>query len=307
MSTRSERSGGGAHTRRDFFRRSVRMGLAAGLVGGVASPGRSYGAVGGGHSGNLGAVTAQLWGTGLFIGNEFQGWSDTTRQNVFATIAGWGFNFVCPKVGGYGSTWYSSDAQLQNWKNWAHAKGIGFVPFIYSVPSSYVRDAQICSELGNDCGIVVVDMEDEYAGYPSQMAGFGSTFRSTNPNTPIIVSGYGDPTTRFGAGGGNWPYAQMCYWADAYGPQWYYGEWSEYHSSGVDAAINWADAECGAVCGSNFPMSPELSIYSAYSSSGILPTGDITTGENYCKAWKAPIFWWEYSNMNATIAKACLA
>src|SRR5438270_13423654 len=118
MTTRSERSGGGALSRRGFLRTAA--GGAAGLAaGGLILPGASYGAVGGGHSGNLGAITSQLWGTGLYIGNEFQGWSDTQRQAAFHNVASWGFNFVCPKVGGYGTTWYSSDAQLQNWKNWA--------------------------------------------------------------------------------------------------------------------------------------------------------------------------------------------
>ena len=151
-------------------------------------------------------------------------------------------------------------------------------------------------------------MEDEYNGYPSQMAQFGSTFRSTNPNTPIICSSYGDPTTRWGAGGGAWPYAQMCYWGRrlraAVVLRRVVGVPQLRRRRGDQAGPTPGAAP---VCGSNFPMSPELSIYSAYSSSGILPTGDITTGENYGKAWKAPIFWWEYSNMNATIAKACLA
>src|SRR5262245_43735313 len=78
---------------------------AAGAVGvvaaGVARPPAAVGAVGGGHGGNLGAITKQLSGTGLFIGNEFLDWSDTTRRNVFAQIGcdlgmmlrtGWSWN-----------------------------------------------------------------------------------------------------------------------------------------------------------------------------------------------------------------------
>lgn len=137
------------------------------------------------------------------------------------------------------------------------------------------------------------------------MANFGAVFRKHNPKTPIIVSGFGDPITRFGAGG--WPFKEMAYWADGYGPQWYYGVWSVYADHGVKAAINWADSQCGAAFGERFPMVPELSIYSIYTDSGILPHHDITTGENYSKDWKAPVFWWEYSNMNASIAAACLA
>ncbi len=170
------------------------------------------------------------------------------------------------------------------------------------MPGSSTRDTRICSELGNDGGIVAVDMEDESNNSASAMANFGAVFRSTNPSTPIIVSGYGDPITRFG---GTWPNPQLTYWADASGPQWYYGEWSEYANYGVDTAINWADAQCGQVCGSSFPMSPELSIYTIYQRSGILPDGDIAAGGNYAKDWKAPVFWREYGNMNATLAYYC--
>jgi hypothetical protein len=279
---------------------------AAGIVaGGLARPAAAIGAVGGGHHGNLHAITKQLRGNGLFIGNEFLDWSNAERRHVFARIHRWKFDFVCPKVGGYGSTWYSSDRELRHWRNWAHDVGLGFVPFIYSVPHSSTRDAEICSEIGHDCGIVVVDMEVEYAGADAAMAHFGHVFRRHNPNTPIIVSGFGDPITVFGPGG--WPFKEMAYWADGYGPQWYYGLWMVYHEHGVKAAINWADSQCAAAFGEKFPMIPELSIYSAYTRSGILSHHALTTGENYAKHWKAPVFWWEYSNMTSSIAAACLA
>ena len=196
----------------------------------------------------------------------------------------------------------SSDQELRDWRNWAHDVGLGFVPFIYEVPDSSTRDAEICSEIGNDCGIVVVDMEVEYAGYDAAMRDFGDVFRRNNPNTPIIVSGFGDPITRFGAAGRSrrWHTGPMTASAVVH------GLWSVYAESGVKAAINWAD-ERGAAFGRNFPLVPELSIYSGYTRSGILPDRDITTGENYAKNWKAPVFCGEYSNMNASIAAACLA
>jgi hypothetical protein len=295
---------GRAVPRRDVLRAAA-AGVAGIVAGGLARPTATLGAVGGGHHGNLGAITKQLWGTGLFIGNEFEEWSNSTRRSVFSRIRGWKFDFVCPKVGGYGTTWYSSDSELRDWRNWAHDVGLGFVPFIYSVPGSSTRDAEICSELGNDCGIVVVDMEVEYRGANSAMANFGNVFRKHNPRTPIIVTGLGDPVYAYGAGG--WPFKEMAYWADGYGPQWYYGEWLVYHESGVKAAINWGDSSCAQAFGDNFPLIPALSIYTVYTNSGILPLRDITTGENYAKNWKAPIFWWEYGGMNASIAAACRA
>lgn len=300
-----------ALSRRELLRLAAQG--AAGLTvvglagGGLLAPRAAKAAVGGGHGGNLGAVTAQLTGTGLYIDHEFTTWSTATRAANLAQIRGWGFDFICPKVGSDGSTWYSSDSQLIGWRNQAYDAGLGIVPFIYSIPSTYVRDAQICSEIGNDFGIVAVDMEDEWAGYNSTMSAFGSKFRSYNPNTPILVTGYGDPTAQFGTNG--WPFAQMAYWADAYIPQWYYGngQYPIYHTQGVKAAINWGDAQCGQVFGSNFPLCPSFWVYSEYTSNHVLPLTDITTGENYAKNWQAPIFWWEYAYMNSQIAAACVA
>lgn len=267
-------------------------------------------AVGGGTGGNLAAVNAALQGTGLFIGNEGQNWTDAQWQNAFNRISAWGFDFVCPKVGGYGYTWYASDTQLQNWRAMANSVGLGYCPFIYSIPSTYVRDAHICADLANNCGIAMADMEDEWGAsgstnYNAEMADFGNIYRSICPNLPILVSGYGDPTTRFGSAA-SWPNAQVAAWADGYSPQWYYGYWSTYggNSNNVKAAINWGDAQCGQCYGNSFPLVPEMDIYSAYSQSGVLPAADLTTGQTYAKLWKAPIFWWEYGGMTNAIAAA---
>jgi hypothetical protein len=253
---------------------------------------------------DLGNIDNVLWGTGLYIGNEYLNWSDATKAAVHAQIANWGFYFVCPKVGGYGSTWYGTDGQLRAWRDSAWNAGIGYAPFIYSVPNSRVRDAQISSEITNAVGIAVVDMEDEWAYAYSQMSDFGNTYRYYNPYDPIIVTGYGDPITRFG--NGVFPASQMTAWCDGYSPQWYYGVWSVYHNSGVTAAIDWGDTQCGNTFGWSYPLCPSMSIYSSYYSNGLLPLQDIETGEWYSWNWQAPIFWWEYSNMSDDIAAACL-
>jgi hypothetical protein len=253
---------------------------------------------------DLNNILNVLWGTGLYVGNEYYNWSDSTKASVAAQIRSWGFDFMCPKVGGYGSTWYYSDDQLRSWRDAAWSVGLGYAPFIYSIPSTYDRDAQICSEITNAVGVAVVDMEDEWAYAYSQMSAFGSVYRFYNPYDPIIVTGYGDPITRFGAG--VFPAAQMTAWADGYSPQWYYGVGSYYYYYGVIAAINWADNECGETFGWNYALCPSMSIYTIYWSGGILPYGDIQTGEQYAWNWGAPIFWWEYSDMNGTLANACL-
>jgi hypothetical protein len=253
---------------------------------------------------DLNNILTVLWGTGLYIGNEYYNWSDDTKAAVHAQVRAWGFDFVSPKVGGYGSTWYYTDDQLRAWRDSAWAVGLGYAPFIYSIPSTNVRDAQICSEITNAVGIAIADMEDEWAYQYSAMTSFGNTYRSYNPTDPIIVTGYGDPITRFGSG--VFPAAQMTAWYDGYSPQWYYGVWSIYHNSGVYAAINWADGECGNTFGWSYPLCPSLSIYSIYYGNGLLPNADITTGQNYCLNWRAPIIWWEYSNMSNSIAGAIL-
>ena len=257
-------------------------------------------------AGSLSSITSVLFGSGLYIGNEFEYWTETQMQTAFEQIRSWGFHFICPKVGGYGETWYTSDSQLQQWRTWAIQVGLGFVPFIYSVPSSYSRDADICSEIANDCGIVVVDMESEWESssgeYNSDMAGFGTEYLKNSANIPIVVTGYGDPTYAFSG----WPYSEMAAWAAGYSPQWYYGEWAEYNSYGVVSGVNWGDNFCAEAFGNNFPMIPSVSVYSAYASSGYLPNSDIAVGANYTSLWKAPVIWWEYGGMTASRAAACL-
>src|SRR4051794_23745100 len=99
LAGRAGSGGGGVVSRRDFLKVTA-AGAAGLLAGGLARPAAALGAVGGGHHGNLGAITKQLKGTGLFVGNEFLHWNDATRRKVFAQIRHWKFDFVCPKVGG---------------------------------------------------------------------------------------------------------------------------------------------------------------------------------------------------------------
>lgn len=268
---------------------------------------RSPAAVGGGASGNLAAVQAALYGTGLFVGNNGDGLTDAQWLAKFTQVANWGFDFICPKVGGYGSTWYSDYTQLLNWKAMANSVGLQYAPFIYSVPNSAVSDARICSQIANNCGIAIVDMEDEWAGYNTAMTTFGSTYRKYSPDVPILVSGYGDPISRFGSVTA-WPNAQMAAWADAYSPQWYFGVWGPYggHANNVKAAINWGDGQCATAYGNSFPLVPEFDFASAYSSNSRLPAGDVVTAQNYGKLWKAPVFWWYDGYMTNAYATAIL-
>jgi hypothetical protein len=289
-------------------------------------------AVGGGTNGSLAAMNAAIPGkpgfpaTGLYIGNEFNNKSDATIQSWFNQIHAWGFQFVCPKVGGYGKVWYSSaqypgstptTTRLATWNTLAHNAGLVLVPFLYSIPNStvdpneHIYDAKNAAAIANICGVVCIDMEDEWGKsgstyYNTQMTAFGNAYRALAPDKPIIISGYGDPVTRFGAAS-YFPYAQMKTWADGYTPQWYFGYWNPYAGSptaaNVKSTINWADGQCATALGSSYPLAPSLGIYN---SAGVMPAADMHTAEDYARLWRAPIFWWEFTNMNATVAAACL-
>lgn len=289
-------------------------------------------AVGGGTNGSLAAMNAAIPGkpgfpaTGLYIGNEFYNKSDSTIQSWFNQIAAWGFQFVCPKVGGYGKVWYSNTqypggtpttSRLATWNTMAKNAGLTLVPFLYSIPNStvdpneHIYDAKNAAAIANICGVVVIDMEGEWGKsgstyYNSQMTAFGSTYRALAPDKPIIVTGYGDPITYFGAAS-YFPYTQMKVWADGYSPQWYFGYWNPYaktpNAANVRATINWGAGQCGTAMGSSYPLAPSLGIYN---SKGVMPLDDMHTAEIYARRWRAPIFWWEFTDMNANVAAACL-
>lgn len=257
------------------------------------------------QTGNLPAITRVLTGAGVYVAHEAKRWNEERRAHMFQQIRTWGFDFVCPRVGGYGAQWYRSDTELRDWRDQARQAGLQFVPFIDSTPTHHQRDAETCAALAAACGIVAVAMEDDYAEAPAAMLDFGLVYRAGSPHLPIIVTGYGDPITRFGLEA--WPYGQMTAWADAYSPQWYYGDWAIYRQHGVAAAIDWAARQCAQVLGESFPLCPSLSIYTCPKTGALLPPTAINTGHNCARRWHAPIFWWEYASMNSIIAAACLA
>ncbi|HET6383571.1 MAG TPA: hypothetical protein VFJ58_09290 [Armatimonadota bacterium] len=261
----------------------------------------------GGHGGDLSAVTNAINGPGLYIGNEFKGWTDVQRQLAFASAARWGFTFVCPKVGGYGKTWHQDTQQLESWKAAAEIEGVKLAPFIYTIPDTAVADGAIAAAVANTCGIIVVDMEDEwgtteanhvYQGVP--MAQFGDRYRKDAARLPVIVTGYGDPITRFGTPG--WPFLEMQTWADAYSPQFYYGVWSRFYNGGPESAIDWGAGECSTAFHASFPIVPSVSIYSAWSKSGVMSPYDLNTGKQRLQHWSGPVFWWEYTGMTDALA-----
>lgn len=261
------------------------------------------------------AVTATLRGVGVYVGNEWAEWDNTARRFALARIRAWGFDFVCPKVGGYGRTWYSSEAELAGWADSARAVGLGFVPFLYTIPETAEEDARLAAQMARVVGIVSVDMEDEwgaaekgaapgYRGGP--MAAFGRVYRQEAGDRPIIVTGYGDPITRFGPADTGFPHAEMAAWADAYSPQWYIGVYSRYKKGGVGAALDWGRGQCRQALGADFPICPSVDLNCSFTPDHLLPLADTRLLMESVRAGDTPIFVWEYGEMTAAHAEALL-
>jgi hypothetical protein len=263
----------------------------------------------------LAAVTRVLSGVGVYIGNDWYDWDDNARRFAMARVRGWGFDFICPKVGGYARTTYRDEGQLRGWAEAARGIGLGFAPFIYSIPETSVGDAQICAQIANVVGIANVDLEDEWGarekgqtpGYQgAAMAEFGRIYRSEAGDRPIIANGYGDPITRFGQGVAGFPNAEMAAWADAYSPQWYIGVYSRYKKGGVPAALAWGKSEVTEALGDGFPLAPSVSLSSSYSPDGLLPLPDTLALMAAMRTYNAPVFVWEYNQITPAHAEALL-
>ena len=264
----------------------------------------------------LAAVVAALGsGVGVYVGNDWADWDDAARQFAMAKIRAWGFDFVCPKVGGYGRTCYQDEAHLRGWAESARGIGLGFVPFLYTIPETGDADARICAQMARTVGIACVDMEDEWGsaekgavpGYQgARMASFGRIYRAEAGALPIIVTGYGDPITRFGPAATAFPNAEMAAWMDVYSPQWYIGVYSRYKKGGVGAALDWGKAECRQALGTDFPTCPSVDLSCSYTPDGLFPLADTRTMMETLRAYQAPIFVWEYGMMTPAHAESLL-
>jgi len=264
----------------------------------------------------MAAVVAALGsGVGVYVGNDWADWDDAARRFALAKIRAWGFDFVCPKVGGYGRTWYRDEAHLRSWADAARGVGLGFVPFIYTIPETGDADARIAAQMARAVGIACVDIEDEWGSHEkgappgyrgAQMASFGRIYRQEAGDLPIIVTGYGDPITRFGPAGTAFPNAEMAAWMDAYSPQWYIGVYSRYHKGGVGAALDWGKEECRQALGADFPTCPSVDLSCLYTPDGLFPLPDTRTMMETLRAYHAPIFVWEYGLMTPAHAESLL-
>src|SRR5689334_16263967 len=48
----------------------------------------------------LAAVTRVLSGVGVYVGNDWLDWNEDARRFAMARVRAFGFDFLCPKVGG---------------------------------------------------------------------------------------------------------------------------------------------------------------------------------------------------------------
>jgi len=164
-------------------------------------------------------------------------------------------------------------------------------------------------------GIVVVDMEDEWGpkekgspqGYHgAEMAEFGRIYRQEAGALPIVVTGYGDPITRFGPAGTGFPNAEMAAWIDAYSPQWYIGVYRRYHQSGVKAALDWGKDEVNQALPAGFPICPSVDVTCSYTPDKKMPLPDVVEMMRELAVYNAPVFVWEYAMMTGEHAEAFL-
>ena len=140
----------------------------------------------------------------------------------------------------------------------------------------------------------------------AEMASFGRIYRQEAGDLPIIVTGYGDPITRFGPAATAYPNAEMAVWMDAYSPQWYIGVYSRYKKGGVGAALDWGKDECRQALGADFPTCPSVDLSCSYTPDGLFPLPDTRTMMETLRSYQAPIFVWEYGLMTAAHAESLL-
>lgn len=147
----------------------------------------------------------------------------------------------------------------------ATSLSLGIAPYIYCHPESVVMDTVQAIACARAYGGVILDCEDEFLGHGTELYGLVHMVRQAVPLAVIIVSGYGDPVTRFpdGHGGTAWPFDAIAE-ANAYQPQFYIGQWDVYRFGWL-RAIGWGDQQCGIAFEQygltrSFPITPLIGL-----------------------------------------------
>lgn len=249
-----------------------------------------------------GIARVQAWlgskTVGVYCGIEFV--NDRAAQydaQVAQPLAAMGADYAIVKCADGATEWY--DGTVAAIRSVFFKRGIGFAPYMWCVPGNQNATIRIAIHLAQVCGGVIFDMEDAWAGQDVEMAAILNAVRAAVPTACLIVTGYGDPLTKFGPTG--FPFHTIATSKiDAYQPQWYIGVWDVYTQSGYEAAIDWGDKQCGAAFGPNFPLQPAIGLTK-------LRSADIAPLAAYVARWGTSVAVWEFEAATREIVQTLKA
>lgn len=195
------------------------------------------------------------------------------------------------KYGEAGQEWYGANAQAIY--DLCLNAGIGCVPYVFCRPNTLDADLLLIDKLlalkngDKTNNIIALNCEEQWVGHDGALHTLVDTIRRNHTNAVILVVGYGDPLTAVPA----WNFGAIVN-ADGYQPEWYIGYWTVYQQRSVQAAINWADAQCLTQfqrfgLGADFPIAPLISPEQMKSED------DVLAAVAYCLNWKCGVALWE--------------
>jgi len=237
----------------------------------------------------LARVQAQIKpnAVGVYFGIETAPWrADTFVSDTLAHFGSHLPDYVIVKCGEWGIEWY--DGTFPAIRAGFLARGVGCAPYIFARPQTTSADQQLAAKLAREAGIVILDCEEQWANDLGALPAFVAGVRHGAGDAPvIIVSGYGDPKTAVPG----WDFRCLVA-ADAYQPQWYFGVWDIYRTSGWQAAIDWGDGQVAqqmvaANLGADYPVQPALGLQG-------VNFADIEPASHYLANWKAGLSIWEF-------------
>jgi hypothetical protein len=236
---------------------------------------------------------------GVYFGTYTSEWRAPQFLQAAQTLKAWGADYGVVKFGidnEQSLEWY--DGTAADIRNAFISQGLGMSPYLYILPSQVQRGIEVGVKLAKLCEGIILDLEDEWAGHDSEIDALVRGIRSQCPDACIIVSGYGDPIYKFGAG--QWPFhvVSQADIVDAYQPQWYFGVWDLYKTKGYLGAINWGSEQCASAFGESIVIQPAIQIQ------GVDPN-DFEGCCQYLSRWHASVAIWEYEKCTASIIQAC--
>ena len=224
---------------------------------------------------------------GVYFGTDTVTWRAPQFVGPAQEIKSWGADYGIVKFGAdIGVEWY--DGTVADIRKSFTDTGLGMAPYLYVNPGQVTNAAQIALHLCSVCEGVILDIEDGWGGYDSQLRYLLDTLHRGAPDACVILTGYGDPLYRFGQQGfphGVVKAALAQGVLHAYQPQWYFGVWDVYKNSGWQAAIDWGDADVASAYGADAILQPAISI------EGVHPS-DFQPVAQYLKNWHAGIALW---------------